>query len=317
MAKSKLSESQRIEIFVTYFLITGLTVMVVLVILLIVSAKFTFFKNNYIIYYKYGNDISKGTQVTLNGINIGKVTGLDIDEENRIKIMIQITKKYQNKIRRNSVARIVRPLLIGNKQISITPGTAEFPVIPPNHEIPSQESTELIDLISGLNIKSVFDNMGIDFKKFLESLLEDGNINIQEFYQIVMDSFISFNEFQKALKDMNKSIVTLEKGMSGIGNNMESIGTGMNKIGNNMGGLGTGMEKIDSNFNNITKAMKDMNQNMKSIIQSFNSMNQNLKNMEPALKKLPGVLEETEILIKAMKNSWLLKGEVKKIRNNQ
>ena len=105
------------EIMVGYFFTMAILMLIIFVGFMLFSAKWFLFETTYTIYYTYGNDIKKGTLVTLNGLEIGQVKTIDIDDKNRLKVVISVAAKYVNKIREDSVAKIVRPLLIGNKQI--------------------------------------------------------------------------------------------------------------------------------------------------------------------------------------------------------
>jgi len=286
MFKNNKKSHKGFDTIVGYFFTIATMIFIILIFILVFRTKWSFLKCKYTAYYEYGNDINPGTLVTLNGINIGEVKSIDIDENNRVKVIFTVSRRYKKKIRKDSIAKIIRPLLIGNKQIMISPGSPNVGILPPGSEIMSEESSELIDLVSGLSIQNFLDNLGLNPKTENNDYQK---ITVREIYDQAISSLVILNEFQKSLK----------------------------LLGDSMTGLDEGMKNMGTGFNNMGYAMKGMNQGMKDISTGFYDMNKNLNQFGPVMNKLIPLIDELEVLIKAMEMNPMFKKEVSKIKQNQ
>lgn len=70
-----------------------------------------------------GQDIDEGMAIKLSGFNIGKVEGLELTGEAKVKVTLSIVKKYMRWVRLDSKARLLKEGVIGANIIEITPGT--------------------------------------------------------------------------------------------------------------------------------------------------------------------------------------------------
>ncbi|OHD12050.1 MAG: hypothetical protein A2086_04170 [Spirochaetes bacterium GWD1_27_9] len=311
------------EIMVGYFFTMAILMLIIFVGFMLFSAKWFLFETTYTIYYTYGNDIKKGTLVTLNGLEIGQVKTIDIDDKNRLKVVISVAAKYVNKIREDSVAKIVRPLLIGNKQINITPGSPELPFLPPRSIIAGEESSELVDLVSGTSLEKFIKDIGLDLNS---NISEDPSkkVTVRDLYNYALTSLITLNDLQKSFKVMSSNMGTLSGSMNKMNDSFATMQTFSNSL-----------DKMSGGINNLTGSMTDLKQISSSIIelkstmgslsQTFGTLNSSLDKLDRNLttnlgdinilkEKLVTFLDSMEILSEALQSSSLLKSDVEKIK---
>ena len=100
---------------------------------------------------KEGHGIQAGTVVKLAGIDIGKVTDINFTHDNKIRIIMKLNKKFQDKIRKDSVAYISSTGLVGSKHINITLGDVSLPRLEEEEIIHAIEPVEIGDLGTRLN----------------------------------------------------------------------------------------------------------------------------------------------------------------------
>ncbi|MBN2544755.1 MAG: MCE family protein [Spirochaetes bacterium] len=284
--KNMEKEFKKQEIFVGYFLSTAIIIIISFFIFMIFRSKFFLLTNSYITYYEYGSDIKTGTVVTLNGVNVGEVKKVEIDEENRIKVFLTVLKKYKKKIRSDSVAKIVRPLLIGNKQINISAGSYNSVILMPGSIIKSEDSSELIDLISGRSLQVFIDNLGLKSDASDDAFEQ---VSVREIYDSAISSLVALNEFQKSLKELGISMKTFSKNIEDMSNNMNNMSLSMQN-----------MEELSISMDNFSK--------------EFNKLNKNLDDFEPVTKKLLPFIDKLDILAEALQNSILLRKDIEKIK---
>ena len=289
-------EFKKKEIFVGYFLSIALLIIISFFIFLIFRSKLFFLTNTYITYYEYGNDIKIGTVITLNGINVGEVKKVEIDYENKIKVFLTVLKKYREKIRSDSIAKIVRPLLIGNKQINISAGSNNFKILPPGSVIQSEDSSELIDLISGRSLQAFIDKIGLN-----PDTSDDISdyISVREIYDKAVTSLVTLNEFQKSLKEMSISLKTFSANIEGMSDNMNLMASSM------------------QNMEKLSKSLESMKTGMEKFSKSFNDLNKNIDELEPVTETLIPFIENLDLLVEALQNNILLKKDIEKIKKEK
>ena len=73
----------------------------------------------------------EGATVRLAGVQIGRVTGVHLPGEpgGKVRVDLNIARRYAARIRKNSVARIETQGLLGDKVVEITVGTAAAPAL--------------------------------------------------------------------------------------------------------------------------------------------------------------------------------------------
>src|SRR2546425_5809475 len=73
----------------------------------------------------------EGATVRLAGVQIGRVTGVHLPGEpgGKVRVDLNIARRYAARIRKNSVARIETQGLLGDKIVEITVGTAAAPAL--------------------------------------------------------------------------------------------------------------------------------------------------------------------------------------------
>ena len=311
------------ETAVGYFFTIAVMIVLVFIIFMFFRSKFNFFKARYVAYYEYGNDLKYGTIVTLNGINIGEIKDVDIDDNNRVKVIFSIKEKYTKKIRTDSIAKIVRPLLIGNKQISISPGSETSKILPVGSVIKSEESSELIDLVSGVSLQNFIDRMGLNPESF-DLSGDTQKITVRELYDMAISSLITMNEFQKSIKNMGQSINGMNTSFQSMSGGISLMAESMNLMGEAMGQMkdlsgsmtlmGDNMSGLSKNFGSLNNSMLEMSKSMNLLNKD---LNKNLAEFGPLTDQVSSFLEQLEVIIAAMETNWMFKKDVERIKKER
>ena len=92
--------------------------------------------------------LKPGKQVMLLGIQIGKVTKVEVTEQNDAKVTLEILKRYKEKIRQNSIAKVGKSGgFVGEQQVEITVGHKDKPVIEDGGHIEAEEPFNVAELM--------------------------------------------------------------------------------------------------------------------------------------------------------------------------
>jgi phospholipid/cholesterol/gamma-HCH transport system substrate-binding protein len=137
------------EVRVGIFIVVSL--LLVMIVLFQVGGQHEMFQRQYIIYTNF-QDISGlriGASVQLAGLNVGAVDDIRFPKEllkKEITVVLRIHRKYQDRIREDSVATINTQGLLGDKYIHISVGSESSPLIPDRGIISSRETTSIFAL---------------------------------------------------------------------------------------------------------------------------------------------------------------------------
>ena len=302
-----------IELMVGYFIAVTVFIIILFSILSIMKGEFSFFTNKYKVYYELGNGLAKGTVVTLNGIPIGKVSKVIIDEKNRIEVQLEIISKYQNKIRSDSIAKIVRPMLIGRKQISISPGSIEATILANGSVIKSEESSELIDLVSGVSIDKYRKNN--EGGKGLIRVDGELSLSSQEIYNQAVNALVLLNDFQKSIQEMSENMSSLSDSMRFMGRDLSAMST-LSASMQDMANQFKELSKISDSMMDLGVVLNNVNDGFGLVSSSLNSITEETAEFKPALDKIDLIMDDLSILILALQRNWLLKTKLNQCEKN-
>jgi len=263
--------------------------------------------STYYVIYNEGSGILKGSTVTIAGIKVGYVNLVELDLNNKILVELKIYSKYTDRIKTDSVAKIIRPYGVGKKLIQINQGLAN--VLKIGSFIQGRESSEIIDILSGTNIDPFVNTIGksLDTLRLVldKILIEIDDEKIINNYNSFDNLLSNFNEFTKILGSNDMQIFL--KFSSQFFKNLEKTNTtdtanNLNKITSNLNILLEKFDKveIDKLVINLEKLLKDLA-----------SVSENIPEFtEKSLK----VLEESLWVLKGMQDTWLLKENIKKAK---
>lgn len=108
-------------------------------------------KSRYTMTVLSAQGLNEGNPVRLNGVTVGVVERIILPnaaDQVRLTVKFSIERRYSERIREDSRARIRTLGLLGDKYVEVTSGSAELPRIEPGGEIQVAEATDVEKLIS-------------------------------------------------------------------------------------------------------------------------------------------------------------------------
>ena len=94
--------------------------------------------------------LTEGATVRLAGVQIGRVSGVHLPAApgGKVRVDLNIARRYADRVRKNSVARIETQGLLGDKIVEISVGTVATPPLGPGEALAAQDPTEIARVIS-------------------------------------------------------------------------------------------------------------------------------------------------------------------------
>ena len=134
-----------LQIRIGAFILAGLGVFLAIIYLLGAQARYFERKYNLVAEFSEVGGLIEGATVRLAGVQIGRVTDVALASEpgGKVRVTLTIARAFADRIRADSVARIVTQGLLGDKLIEISMGTAAAPPLPPGGRLIAQEPVEM------------------------------------------------------------------------------------------------------------------------------------------------------------------------------
>ncbi|MCZ6506786.1 MAG: MlaD family protein, partial [Acidobacteria bacterium] len=139
------------ELKVGLLLLAALLVLVMGIFLVGESNNLFALKNHYFIHFETVAGLAEGNPVQLNGVNVGSVSSIELPrdvDERLLTVNVRVDRRFADRVRTDSEARIKTLGLLGDKYIQLSSGSPDAPVIPDGGEIHAAEATDVDQLIA-------------------------------------------------------------------------------------------------------------------------------------------------------------------------
>ena len=198
-----------------------------------------------------------GNNVRFSGINIGTVKAIELITDTSVMVGLVIQKEIQKFIKTDARASIGSDGLMGEKVLTISPGTVAKDAVSNNQLITSKNAVEMEDVMN--SVKATIDNAGIitaqlaqfsykmnNGKGALSKLITDSGFS-NSLKSTLSNLQTSSNEFSKFTVKMNSGKGALSKMMTDekFGNSLDST---MSNLQSSTKGLSENMEAAKHNI---------------------------------------------------------------------
>ena len=309
--KTKLNKFERVAgIFVLSAIIGGITLTVG------VGIKRGWFDKHVVFQTMLENadGIREGTPIQMAGLRAGEVTDVELQSGGSIHVKFEISEKFREHLREDSVLRVMRPFLIGEKVLDISLGTDETRMIALNGNVRSIASMDIMDLFNGRTLGPQLALLG----KMSENL------------RFVAEAF--------ADPSRTKSFITLFDELTPLAHNMNGMSKeamGLLKTVNHDKELVRTVHNLTMLTDQVNKMLPvfakdspELAQDLQKIAHNTAILTEELQKTMPVIAGLaPEIphasqralqaLDETVVTLKALQKSFLLRGSVKDVRDEE
>jgi len=170
--------------------------------------------------------LTEGATVRLAGVQIGRVTDVHLPGEpgGKVRVDLTISRRYADRIRRDSIARIETQGLLGDKVVEVTVGTAAAPALKPGDVLAARDPTDLARVLTqGADTASDAWALVAALRKTAEDmnrskLVDDVSATVNKINRVVNQvehgrgwAHALVYEEPVALKRVNETITTMQK----------------------------------------------------------------------------------------------------------
>jgi len=260
---------------------------------------------------KTAQGISTDTIVNISGIDVGRVSALDIDSNNKIHIEFFVYKDFQKLLRADSKGELNKLSLVGNAVIIIKAGSVSLPMLPDGAVIAVEEPVTTDDLIAGItpvikNLESLVSDLthivnAVNPKAVSNSARDLADIvgNVRQLSDHVTEGKgtlgrILYDKSQE--QSVNNSLLLIEKSLSGVATRINET------------------QPVIENVNKLSvqsqQMIGDVRQSLQHLDKQLELVPELIKNTNTVLNHSRIVLESTDQTLKGAQKMWPLSNAI-------
>lgn len=161
-----------LQIRIGGFVLVSLAVFLGLIYML--GAEARYFERQYDLVAEYTEvgGLTAGATVRLAGVQVGRVSQVALPERpgGKVRVTLTVAKRFSERIRKNSVARIETQGLLGDKIVEISLGSPEAPPLAPGEMIATRDPVEMNRLAGeGVEIMKNVSALSADLRTTVDS----------------------------------------------------------------------------------------------------------------------------------------------------
>lgn len=241
-------------------------------------------KDFYSAYTNSANNIRVGAVVQIAGMKVGNIEQVELARNQKIKVTFSVLKKYNTSITDGAKVQFVRPFIIGDKIINITQGELGGQSLASGAIIPLEETPDLLDLISGDKIQPMIAKVDLILTNANDALM-----------------------LGKDLASQVGSKKQLQTTMANVAYASDQLKKVLPHFVNNTPEMAKNVTEMVTNLTALTKGMRELQPFLAEVV----------KTMPEGSKRAVEALNESVTVLRAMQNSFLLRGSVQEMKKDE
>lgn len=251
-----------------------------------------------------GTGFTRGMAVKLSGFRIGRLKSISLNESAQVDIVLQIARKYQKWIRRDSHVQLLKEGLVGETVVEVSVGSSSQPVLQENEKLTFIKTKGL-------------DELADEIAEKVKPVLND-----------VRDIISYVNDPQGDVKQSLRNINTLTRGLETTREHADNLLVDVRADAKEVSAkLSTVLDDTSRTVGKLEKPISELNRKLPSILEKVENTMENAENASGDLKamteqvrpKVPNLLEQTESAVEgansvldAIKGIWPISSRIKK-----
>lgn len=230
LSKFMAAKKIELELKVGFFVAFGMGLIMIAILVLGSTENLMTRKDRYTIHVANVEGMIPGAKVVLGGIQVGTVESIDFDMERRnIQVLLNVTRKSSTWIREDSTAEIATQGILGDKYVSIVPGTEGKKQLAPGTDIPIKLSKSLSQFITqGDQLMITLNRIAVSVDHLLQDF-ETGNRS-EIFFQGLTNTAKNMSHASEKLSHELENI-KLKKTLTSLSSILEKIDNGTGTLG--------------------------------------------------------------------------------------
>ena len=266
-----------------------------------------------------GTGFIEGMPVKLSGFRIGRVKTIDLSDDARVVVTLEINRKYGKWLREGTVARLIKEGLIGEAIVEVTRGRPDGKKLKEGDTIPYErvggieelvkkatpvlkEIKEIIDYANDPqgDLKGTIRNMRLLTSELLD-MKKDIDATLFEVKKSIQNADLMIRETHKLIEGLDKKGLMVVDRASHVVKNMGEVTEDIKPVVNKLDNIVTKTEKATERLPEVTEKVEAIADNMKEITGILLDETPRITRI---LADTEDVLKESKSTIKGIRKSW-------------
>ncbi|MDX1443260.1 MAG: MlaD family protein [Gammaproteobacteria bacterium] len=262
-------------------------------------------------YMKNAQGISNDTQVKAAGIEIGRVKRIDISEDNRIAVTMQVLERFHELIRADSTASLNKLSMLGDATIEISSGSETMPPIAQGGVIAVKETASMDELIAQVTpaLESLVDMMeqlgataGGDGKGSVRQLLADSGTAVENLKTVTERLSRGEGVAGRLLAD--------EKLATQLDASMASLERALGEAEQRFRELGPVISDGSRASADLPAVTQNINELVKELSVTLREVNEQLTEIPELVARSRMLMDQANRTMEAVQNTWPISGSL-------
>lgn len=259
------------------------------------------FTNYKTLYVEYTNveGLVVGAPVTINGLNVGKVNTIQINNKTGL-ILVEMQINTDFPISKSSIAEIYAPSALGGKQLSIIPNSTDSNLTVDGDYLKASSKLGLTDALAG-QLEPLKDK--------ITKLLDNANLMLESIND-VLD--------KKSKEDLKNSIASLSETMQEFRKASGTINTILDDNKKQIGGIVNNFDKVSKDFSQISDSLNkaDLGKTVRNLQVTLAKVDHIMADLETGKGTMGKLLKDDALYLNLAKTSKELELLLQDIRLN-
>ena len=200
--RSELGQKFRVGVFVLVALVAGIGMIYAL------GARARLFEARYVVHAEFTevSGLAEGATVRLAGVQIGRVKAVHLPPHpgGKVRVDLAIARRFSDRVRKDSVARIETQGLLGDKIVEVSVGTTDAPPTKDGDVIASRDPTDFSKIVG----------QGAETVKNVAALAESLKVTADSLKQskLIEDASATIASARKVTDQVGRIVTEVEKG---------------------------------------------------------------------------------------------------------
>ncbi|NCN41604.1 MCE family protein [bacterium] len=244
-------------------------------------------RDTFHVIFEDAGGISEGTTVFLMGLKVGDVDSVELTEDGKIEVKLEVLRRYSEKLHADTTASAERAFVIGERVIKLDPGTPSLGPLTPGSTLTGHKTMEIVDLLSGGRMSAYFETFHLlmEQMKLLVDAAGGDNGNITDLYKQMYQTLKSVEELSMDVRSIRKEVLVTKDSK---------------KLLSNMANASSDLQRTLAQMNTLLPHLNDMSGEMRQ-----------------AMPDLVNAVKESVITLQAMQKSYFLRSGVEEIKEER
>ena len=256
-----------------------------------------------------GTGFSRGMPVKLSGFRIGRINSISLNEAAKVDIEIQIGRKYQKWIKKDSVVKLVKEGLVGDNIIEISAGSRDSEVL---------KDGALITFEKTMGLEEVANDIADKVKPVLAEV-KDIISYVNNPQGDIKQSLKNIRDLSAELNSTRTKVDTLLTNTSQQVVNLSADSAALLKTSrDNINAVGPILEKADRSLATIEQKLPHLLDKTLSTLEHLDTISRTVEKItvtaapkiSPIMSSAEDTLEGSDTVLEAVKNVWPLRNYV-------